>query len=173
MVEKFILVDLALKRQWRSYRGTNLGRSQKVVLLQNFDNGQMRVSGFKSVNEFTWGHWTKAKTVTSLFPQLSVLAVERFFHYAILCLCYMFCKFVVNAPELVNHQFCRSLITLFHVQILLRFAANGSAVGGVSVTRRSSRPLLSDFSEGSCCFSHKIVPVRGGYGTCFCSHGRF
>jgi len=41
---------------------------------------------------------------------------------------------------------------------------NGPAIKGGCVTRREHR-------AGSWYFSRKIVPVQGGYGTCFCSPG--
>jgi len=41
---------------------------------------------------------------------------------------------------------------------------NGPAIKGGCVTRRSIR-------AGSRYFSQEAVPVQGGYGTCFCSHG--
>ena len=43
--------------------------------------------------------------------------------------------------------------------------ANGTAVEGVNVTRRKHR-------AESWYFSREIVTVQGGYGTCFCRHGR-
>jgi hypothetical protein len=42
--------------------------------------------------------------------------------------------------------------------------ANGPAIWGGCVTRRSIR-------AESWFFSREVVPVQGGYGTCFCSHG--
>ena len=42
--------------------------------------------------------------------------------------------------------------------------ANGPAIWGGCVTRRSIRPPSRFFSQ-------KIVPVQGGYGACFCRHG--
>jgi hypothetical protein len=44
-------------------------------------------------------------------------------------------------------------------------ATNGTAVEGVNVTRRQHR-------AGSWFFSREMVTVQGGYGTCFCRHGR-
>ena len=44
--------------------------------------------------------------------------------------------------------------------------ANGPAIKGVCVTRRSIR-------VGSWYFSQKAVTVQGGYGTCFCRHGTY
>jgi hypothetical protein len=43
--------------------------------------------------------------------------------------------------------------------------ANGPAIWGGCVTRRSIR-------AGSWYFSREFVTVQGGYGTCFCSHGK-
>ena len=53
----------------------NLSRSQKIVMVQDFDCGQMRVSGCKNHYEFVLGAGAKAKTVTNNLPILSVLAV--------------------------------------------------------------------------------------------------
>jgi hypothetical protein len=50
-----------------------LSRSQKFVMVQNFNCGQMRVSGFSSHYEFVLVAGAKAKTVTSNLPLLSVL----------------------------------------------------------------------------------------------------
>ena len=47
---------------------------------------------------------------------------------------------------------------------LLNINANGPAIWGGCVTRRSIR-------AGSWYFSQKVVTVQGGYGTCFCRHG--
>jgi hypothetical protein len=41
---------------------------------------------------------------------------------------------------------------------------NGPAIWGGCVTRRKHR-------AGSRYFSHEVVTVQGGYGTCFCRHG--
>ena len=41
---------------------------------------------------------------------------------------------------------------------------NGPAIWGGCVTRRSIR-------AGSWYFRHEFIPVRGGYGTCFCGPG--
>ena len=49
-------------------------RSQKVVMVQDFNCVQMRVSGFNSNNEIVLHAGAKAKTVTSNLPLLSVLA---------------------------------------------------------------------------------------------------
>jgi hypothetical protein len=51
-----------------------LSRSQKFVLVQDFNRVQMRVSGFNSHYEFVLGAGAKAKTVTNNLPLLSVLA---------------------------------------------------------------------------------------------------
>jgi hypothetical protein len=50
-----------------------LSRSQKFVMVQDFDCVQMSVSGFGNHYEFVLGAGAKAKTVTSNLPLLSVL----------------------------------------------------------------------------------------------------
>ncbi len=50
------------------------------------------------------------------------------------------------------------------VEVFFYVTANGPAIWGGCVTRRSIR-------AESWYFSHKIVTVQGGYGTCFCRHG--
>jgi translation elongation factor EF-4 len=57
-------------------RGTDLQRSQKLVVMQNFNNGQMRESGFITRHQSVLVAGAKAKTVTNKLPLLSVLAVE-------------------------------------------------------------------------------------------------
>ena len=52
----------------------NLSRSQKLVTVQDFNCGQMRVSGCNGHYEFVLGAGAKAKTVTNNLPILSVLA---------------------------------------------------------------------------------------------------
>ena len=47
----------------------NMSRSQKFVMVQDFNCGQMRVSGCNDYYKFVLGAETKAKTVTSLLPQ--------------------------------------------------------------------------------------------------------
>jgi len=47
---------------------------------------------------------------------------------------------------------------------LLNICANGPAIWGGCVTRRSIR-------AGTMNFRQKAVTVQGGYGTCFCRHG--
>ena|SRR4030043_347353 len=50
-----------------------LSRSQKFVKVQDFNCGQMRVSGCNGHYEFIFGAVAKAKTVTNNLPILSVL----------------------------------------------------------------------------------------------------
>ena len=52
----------------------NLSRSRKFVIVQDFNCVQMRVSGYNCHYGFVLGAGAKAKTVTSLLPQPSVLA---------------------------------------------------------------------------------------------------
>jgi hypothetical protein len=52
-----------------------LSRSQKIVMVQDFDCGQMRVSGFNYHYEFVLVAGAKAKTVTNNLPILSVLCL--------------------------------------------------------------------------------------------------
>ena len=47
---------------------------------------------------------------------------------------------------------------------MARMRPNGPAIWGGCVTRRQHRVK-------SWYFSRKMVPVQGGYGTCFCSPG--
>jgi hypothetical protein len=56
----------------------NLSRSQKFVMLQEFDCEQMRVSRCNGHYEFVLGAGAKAKTVTNNLPLLSVLVVSVF-----------------------------------------------------------------------------------------------
>ena len=51
-----------------------LSRSQKFVSVQDFDCGQMRVSGYSVHYEIVLRAGAKAKTVTNNLPLLSVLA---------------------------------------------------------------------------------------------------
>jgi hypothetical protein len=51
----------------------NLSRSQKSVTVQDFNSGQMRVSGCKNHYEFILGVGAKAKSMTNNLPILSVL----------------------------------------------------------------------------------------------------
>jgi hypothetical protein len=51
----------------------NLSRSQKFVMEQDFNCGQMSVSGCNSHYKFVLGAGAKAKTVTNNLPLLSVL----------------------------------------------------------------------------------------------------
>jgi hypothetical protein len=51
----------------------NLSRSQKTVTVQDFNCGQMRVSGCKNHYKFVLSAGAKAKSVTSNLPILSVL----------------------------------------------------------------------------------------------------
>ena len=55
-------------------RGISLSRRQKIVMVQDFDCVQMRVSGCNSLKNLSWVVGAKAKTVTSNLPLLSVLA---------------------------------------------------------------------------------------------------
>ena len=50
-----------------------LSRSQNFVMVQDFNCGQMRVSGCNGHYEFVLGAEAKAKTVTNNLPILSVL----------------------------------------------------------------------------------------------------
>jgi len=51
----------------------NLSRSQKFIMVQDLNCEQMSVSGCNSHYEFVLGAGAKAKTVTSLLPQPTVL----------------------------------------------------------------------------------------------------
>jgi len=53
-------------------------QSQKIVMVQDFNCVQMRVSGFNSNNEIVLHAGAKAKTVTSNLPLLSVLGLDFF-----------------------------------------------------------------------------------------------
>ena len=52
-----------------------LSRSQKFVMVQEFDCGQMWVSGFRTLYKANLVAGANAKTVTSNLPLLSVLQV--------------------------------------------------------------------------------------------------
>jgi hypothetical protein len=54
----------------------NLSRGQKFVKMQDFNCGQMRVSGCKNHYESVLSAGVKAKSVTNNLPILSVLAVD-------------------------------------------------------------------------------------------------
>ena len=56
-------------------RGTNCLGARKLSWLQEFDYVQMRESGFSSHYKLVMAAGTKAKTVTSNLPLLSVLCV--------------------------------------------------------------------------------------------------
>ena len=56
----------------------NLSRSQNFVMVQEFNCGQMRVSGCNGHYEFVLVAGAKVKTVTNNLPLLSVLAVVMF-----------------------------------------------------------------------------------------------
>jgi len=60
---------------------------------------------------------------------------------------------ILRYPQIYSANMCRNAAIL----------PNGPAIWGGCVTRRSIR-------QSSWCFSQKIVPVRGGYGACFCRH---
>ncbi len=53
----------------------NLSRSQKSVMIQAFNCGQMRVSGCNGHYKSVLGAGAKAKSVTNNLPILSVLAI--------------------------------------------------------------------------------------------------
>jgi hypothetical protein len=61
----------------------NLSRSQKTVTVQNFNWGQMHVSGCNNHYKFVLSAGAKAKTVTSNLPILSVLAEGLFLKYGL------------------------------------------------------------------------------------------
>ena len=54
----------------------NLSRSQKSVKVQDFNCGQMRVSGCKNHYKFVLSAGAKAKSVTNNLPILSVLSAS-------------------------------------------------------------------------------------------------
>jgi hypothetical protein len=56
-----------------------LSRSQKTVTVQDYNCGQMRVSGCKNHYKSVWGAGVKAKSVTSLLTLPSVLALVFYF----------------------------------------------------------------------------------------------
>jgi fluoride ion exporter CrcB/FEX len=56
-----------------------LSRSQKPVTVQDFNWGQMRVSGCNNHYQFVLGAGAKAKTVTNNLPILSVLGLVGLF----------------------------------------------------------------------------------------------
>ena len=56
-----------------------LSRSQKSVMVQEFNYGQMSVSGCKNQYKFVLGAGAKAKTMTNNLPILSVLAIDFLF----------------------------------------------------------------------------------------------
>jgi hypothetical protein len=56
-----------------------LSRSQKSVMVQDFNCGQMRVSGCKNHYKFVLGAGAKAKSVTNNLPILSVLGLRSLF----------------------------------------------------------------------------------------------
>ena len=60
-----------------------LSRSQKAVTVQDFNCGQMRVSGCKSHYKFVLGAGAKAKTVTSLLIIPSVLCIVFYYLFLV------------------------------------------------------------------------------------------
>src|SRR4030043_355870 len=56
-----------------------LSRSQKFITVQDFNCGQMSVSGCKNYYKFILRAGAKAKSVTNNLPILSVLAVSMLF----------------------------------------------------------------------------------------------
>jgi hypothetical protein len=58
-----------------------LSRSQKSVSMQDFNCGQVRVSGCKNHYQSVLGAGARAKSVTSNLPILSVLGVRNFYFY--------------------------------------------------------------------------------------------
>jgi hypothetical protein len=56
-----------------------LSRSQKFVMVQDFNCVQMSVSGFSFYYKFVLGAGAKAKTVTNNLPLLSVLGEAIFY----------------------------------------------------------------------------------------------
>ena len=59
----------------------------------------------------------------------------------------------------------QKFVKITHVSGMPQLANNGPAIWGGCVTRRSIRAR-------SRYFSHKAVTVQGGYGACFCRHGK-
>ena len=59
----------------------NLSRSQKFVTVQDFNCGQMRVSGCNNHYKFVLGAGAKAKSVTNNLPILSVLGAGVIIKY--------------------------------------------------------------------------------------------
>ena len=53
---------------------------------------------------------------------------------------------------------------LYFILLTGAISPNGPAIWGGCVIRRGHR-------AETWYFSHKVVPVQGGYGTCFCRHG--
>ena len=70
---ELVRVDEVDKCAQVQYRGTNFERSRKMVMVQDFNCGQMRVSGCNGHYEFVLGAGAKAKSVTNNLPLLSVL----------------------------------------------------------------------------------------------------
>jgi len=58
-----------------------LSRSQKFVMVQNYNCGQMRVSGCNDHYKFVLGAGAKAKSMTNNLPILSVLAAVIICHF--------------------------------------------------------------------------------------------
>jgi hypothetical protein len=57
----------------------NLSRSQKIVMVQDFNRVQMCVSGCNNHYKFVMGAGAKAKSVTNNLPILSVLCAAFYF----------------------------------------------------------------------------------------------
>jgi len=62
----------------------NVERSQKFIAVQDFNCGQMRVSGYNNHYKFVLRAGAKAKSVTNNLPILSVLAAVLFFNVLLL-----------------------------------------------------------------------------------------
>src|SRR4030042_6845508 len=67
---------------------------------------------------------------------------------------------IINPPLLVKRVFLFSCHIILGIAFLLFMAANGPAIWGGCVTRRSIR-------AESWYFSREVVPVQGGYGALF------
>ena len=70
-----------------------LSRSRKFVKVQDFNCGQMSVSGCNGHSIFVWGAGAKAKSVTNNLPILSVLGGRSTLFFSLnqtVILCYFF-----------------------------------------------------------------------------------
>jgi len=105
----------------------NLSRSQKFVTMQDFNRGQMRVSGCNGNYKFVLGAGAKAKSVTNNLPILSVLGGRSYFN--IISSAHIFHTYMLFHLDSNYHQLaicelmyrCESLISFLLCYLLEQY----------------------------------------------------